>query len=83
MQLSNGEVFTLVLTAVGVIIWLVRLEGRVNLNERLLSERIEKVKEDVGYIRERIDEIAPPRRRRSEDETDAERHERRRDPRRP
>lgn len=66
MQLSNGEVFTLVLTAVGVIIWLVRLEGRVNLNERLLNDltkHVEVVQKDVRYIRGRIDELVPRRRR--------------------
>jgi len=37
--------------AVGGVIWLVRLEGRVNVNEALHKE----LKDDVSYIRERID----------------------------
>lgn len=36
---------------VGALIWLIRLEGRVNLNERLTTE----LSEDVKYIRDRID----------------------------
>jgi hypothetical protein len=37
--------------AVGALVWLIRLEGRVNLNERLTTD----LSEDVKYIRERID----------------------------
>jgi hypothetical protein len=37
--------------AVAALVWLIRLEGRVNLNERMTSE----LGEDVKYIRERID----------------------------
>ncbi len=38
--------------AVGALVWLIRLEGRVNLNERLTTD----LSEDVKYIRERIDQ---------------------------
>jgi hypothetical protein len=37
--------------AVGALVWLIRLEGRVNLNERLTTD----LSEDVKYIRDRID----------------------------
>ena len=37
--------------AVGGLVWLIRLEGRVNLAERLTNNLIE----DVRYIRNRID----------------------------
>ena len=39
------------LPVIGGLIWLIRLEGRVNLHERLINDAIE----DVRYIRERID----------------------------
>lgn len=42
----------LAVPAVGVIVWLVRLEGRINTNEALQKTVLEEVK----YIRERIDE---------------------------
>lgn len=38
--------------AVGVIVWLVRLEGRVNTNESVTKG----LREDVTYIRNRIDQ---------------------------
>lgn len=69
MQLSNSEILTLIITVVGLIVWLVRLEGRVNLNERLLNDLIQnvgKVQRDVHHIRRSID-IAVRRRR---DDTD-------------
>lgn len=37
--------------AVGAIVWLLRLEGRVNAHDRELTD----VKDDIRYIRERID----------------------------
>jgi hypothetical protein len=37
--------------AVAALVWLIRLEGRVNLNERLTTD----LSEDVKYIRDRID----------------------------
>jgi sensor domain CHASE-containing protein len=36
---------------VGGVVWLVRLEGRINLTERLQQE----LKDDLKYIRDRID----------------------------
>jgi hypothetical protein len=38
--------------AVGALVWLIRLEGRVNLNERVTND----LSEDVKYIRARIDD---------------------------
>ncbi len=38
--------------AVGALVWLIRLEGRVNLNERLTTD----LSQDVKYIRDRIDQ---------------------------
>lgn len=47
---------------VGAVVWLVRLEGRVNSHDRELadhkkhtSEDISQLREDVKYIRDRID----------------------------
>jgi hypothetical protein len=41
----------IVVPTIGFIVWLVRLEGRVNTGEALHRS----LKEDVTYIRERID----------------------------
>lgn len=52
MQTLNLEAaVALAGTAVGVIVWLVRLEGRINTNEALQKT----VLEEVQYIRQRID----------------------------
>jgi sensor domain CHASE-containing protein len=45
------ELVTVVLPAVAVIVWLIRLEGRVNTQEALQ----ERVVADITYIRSRID----------------------------
>ena len=45
------SIVILIVPAVGVIVWLVRLEGRINTNEALQKS----VLEEVRYIRERID----------------------------
>lgn len=42
----------LALAALGGLIWLLRLEGRVNVHE----QRIDDMKSDLTYIRDRIDE---------------------------
>jgi hypothetical protein len=39
--------------AIGVIVWLIRLEGRINVTEALQK----KMSEDVAYIRARIDRV--------------------------
>lgn len=42
---------TVVIPATGVLVWLIRLEGRVNTNEALQRE----IAAEVRYIRDRID----------------------------
>lgn len=49
--LDAQSLLALAVPAVGVIVWLVRLEGRINVNEQMQKE----MKEDVQYIRTRID----------------------------
>jgi hypothetical protein len=39
--------------AIGVIVWLVRLEGRVNGHDLLLKD----IREDLAYIRARLDAL--------------------------
>lgn len=46
-----GLAVAMALPAGGVVVWLLRLEGRVNTNQALHNE----LREDVKYIRERID----------------------------
>jgi sensor domain CHASE-containing protein len=49
MDIQNA--LAVVLPVAGVVVWLIRLEGRVNTNEALQR----KMAEDVSYIRERVD----------------------------
>ncbi len=42
---------TIGIPAIGVVVWLVRLEGRINTNDKVTASLID----DVKYIRERID----------------------------
>lgn len=51
MQPIDLSGLPLALSAVGVIVWLVRLEGRVNTNEALQKS----VLQELQYIRRRID----------------------------
>lgn len=51
MTIDWGQAIPALTIASGVVIWLIRLEGRVNTNEALHGA----LKEDVRYIRERID----------------------------
>lgn len=49
---------TVVLSLLGGVVWLVRLEGRVNAQARdivAVQQASEAVREDLKYIRERID----------------------------
>jgi hypothetical protein len=50
--LDPGFYLTAALTILGGIAWALRLEGRVNTT----TERFEDLKNDVNYIRRRIDE---------------------------
>jgi sensor domain CHASE-containing protein len=49
--MAPDMVFTAGAAAIGVVVWLIRLEGRVN-TQAALHDRLS---EDVSYIRERID----------------------------
>ena len=51
MSFDSQSLAALVIPAIGVIVWLVRLEGRVNTAE----QRFTDLKDDVQYIRDRID----------------------------
>jgi hypothetical protein len=53
-----AELLSAGVTAVGVIVWLVRLEGRVTSHDRELRD----IKDDVRYIRTRIDQAIEGRR---------------------
>jgi hypothetical protein len=44
----------LAVPAVGVVVWLIRLEGRIDKNEALQKD----MKDDLVYIRDRVDTIA-------------------------
>jgi hypothetical protein len=57
-----GTIVTLVGIAVGAVVWLVRLEGRVNSHDREIKDvkeghetDIQQIRRDVEYIRDRID----------------------------
>lgn len=44
--------------AVGLIVWLVRLEGRINghdIQHKQAAERHDEMRQDISYIRNRID----------------------------
>lgn len=51
MAVEQGTALTGLLAMVGALVWLLRLEGRVNTGET----RFNDLKTDVQYIRERID----------------------------
>ena len=49
--MDQGVIATLGVTGLGALVWLIRLEGRVNTAIALQ----EKLTDDVEYIRDRID----------------------------
>jgi hypothetical protein len=51
MALDAPFALALAVSAVGVVVWLVRLEGRINKSEG----RLEDMNEHLKYIRQRID----------------------------
>lgn len=56
--MSEGMVMTLAGGFISALVWLVRLEGRVNGHDREHkdhSQRHEEMREDLSYIRARID----------------------------
>jgi hypothetical protein len=59
MGVDQGALVTGALAVIGGIVWLVRLEGRVDKgenNHQNLKESHDDLKADVKYIRERIDD---------------------------
>lgn len=52
MNVDQGAVVTGILAVIGGIFWFARLEGRITTAE----QRHADLKEDVSYIRERIDD---------------------------
>jgi hypothetical protein len=52
MQADPNFYFYAAVTVISGIVWAVRLEGRVNKSD----QRVNDLKEDVEYIRRRIDE---------------------------
>lgn len=56
--MDTGQVMTGFSVLLGAVIWLIRLEGRVNTHDRehrTHRERVEELREDLAYIRARID----------------------------
>lgn len=58
-----AEVITIAVLVVGLIVWAVRLEARVDAADRAVSDvraehdkDLRQFREDLGYIRTRIDE---------------------------
>jgi hypothetical protein len=51
MTIDPAVVLTVGPLAAGALVWLIRLEGRINTNESMT----EKLAEDITYIRQRID----------------------------
>lgn len=73
MNLSPSEILSVVVVLVGVVIWLVRLEGRVNLSDRLLNDLttdVHNLAMDAKYIRGRVDVLVGRVRRTDIDEID-------------
>ena len=57
MTLEPGVIITMVLAAVGGLIWLIRLEGRINLNEQRANDLgldITEIKGDINAIKNDI-----------------------------
>jgi hypothetical protein len=57
-----GTIVTVVCCAIAALVWLVRLEGRVNSHDREIKDvkeghetDIQQIRRDVEYIRDRID----------------------------
>jgi hypothetical protein len=49
--MSEGAIMTAVISVLTGIVWLVRLEGRINGHDR----EIKQTRDDIAYIRGRID----------------------------
>lgn len=57
MTLDTGIAVTIVSAGVGAIVWLVRIEGRVNGHDK----QIDGMADDLKYIRRRIDSAVAQR----------------------
>lgn len=51
-----GEWITLAVLALSAVVWAVRLEGRVDAQERENKAVLAQLREDVVYIRSRLDQ---------------------------
>jgi hypothetical protein len=49
--MTMSEMLAVAVPAAAVLVWLIRLEGRVNTHEALNRQ----MRDDIGYIRSRID----------------------------
>lgn len=59
MPIDAAVLTTLTLSGLGAVVWLIRLEGRVNTGQALhntLKESHDELHADVRYIRQRIDQ---------------------------
>lgn len=59
MPIDTAVLTTLTLSGLGAVVWLIRLEGRVNTGEaqhQNLKESHDALHDDVRYIRARIDQ---------------------------
>lgn len=59
MPIDTAVISALTLSGLGAVVWLIRLEGRVNTNESKhdsLKENHDLLADDVRYIRARIDQ---------------------------
>jgi glutathione S-transferase len=54
-RFTVGEKLTIATLLLAAVVWAVRLEGRVNANERAAGDAITLFREDLKYIRDRID----------------------------
>jgi hypothetical protein len=69
-RIGFGEWLTIGTFVVGIVVWAVRLEGRLNSQEQQLddvrlqqSQNIQQFREDLAYIRSRIDQATAPQNR--------------------
>jgi hypothetical protein len=62
--MDTSAMLTVAFAAVGALAWLFRLEGRINGHDQM----IKAVREDLRYVRDRIDRALNGRIRREDDE---------------
>ncbi len=54
-RLSVGEKLTIATLVLAGVVWAVRLEGRVATVEKTTEQAIQQFRDDLRYIRDRID----------------------------